>query len=263
MSKFSRSILSLALIALAVSPLGAAAEPQPSAQQIVAAADAVRNPAEPFRTTTTLVEYVSAKPKDQSVLTVYAKTDPATGQFRNLVRFVEPARDEGKVVLLDNHNLWFYDPASKASVRISPQQRLLGQAAIADVLTVNFAADYQGDLLGTETVPDSTRQPHQCWHLDLKPANDQAIYNHIEYWVESSTSYPIKAKFYADSGRLLKTLYYRDFAEQLGRTRPTGAVIIDAVDATLVTTVKFDEPKFQDIPDAWFQHDALARLKAE
>ena len=58
------------------------------------------------------------------------------------MRYVEPPRDAGKMVLLDGRSLWFYDPASKASVRISPQQRLIGQAAIGDVLTVNLAVDY-------------------------------------------------------------------------------------------------------------------------
>ena len=106
--------------------------------EIVAAADKVRNPGQPFRSTDTLTEYVAGKARDQDQLVVYAKEDPATRQYRNLVRYVEPPRDAGKMVLLDGHNLWFYDPASKASVRISPQQRLIGQAAIGDILTVEF-----------------------------------------------------------------------------------------------------------------------------
>ena len=66
----------------------------------------------------------------------------------------------------------------------------------------------------------------------------------------------------SDSGRLLKILYYRDLAPVLGATRPTGAIIIDAVDSALVTTLKFDNYKFVDIPDAWLQRDYLPRLKA-
>ena len=233
------------------------------AQDIVAAADKVRNPGEPFRSVNTLTEYVAGKPRDQDVLVVYAKENPATHQFRNLVRYVAPPRDQGKMVLLDGHVLWFYDPNSKASVRISAQQRLIGQAAIGDVLTVNLAIDYTGSLLGDETIQDASRKDRQCWHLDLKAANDQAVYNRIEYWVEHGTSYPVKAKFYSDSGRLLKILYYRGFEEQLGRIRPTEAIIIDAVDTSLVTTFKFGEFHAQAIPDAWFQRDYLPRLQPE
>src|SRR5262245_25068620 len=113
-----------------------------TAQEIVIATDSVRNPGQPFRTTLRLTEYVGGQERNHDSLVVFSKVDPATRQFRNLVHYVEPARDAGKRVLLDGHSLWFYDPDSKVSVRISAQQRLIGQAAIGDILTVNLAADY-------------------------------------------------------------------------------------------------------------------------
>ena len=234
-----------------------------TAHDIIAAADKVRNPGQPFRSTDTLTEYVSGKPRAQDQLVVYAKEDAATHQFRNLVRYVEPPRDAGKMALFDNRSLWFYDPSSQASVRISPQQRLIGQAAVGDVLTVNLAADYAGTLLGDETIADGERQQRTCWHLDLKATTDLAIYSRVEYWVEHGSYRPIKAKFYSDSGRLLKILYYRGFRAQLGAVRPGEAVIIDAVDSSLVTTIQFGDLRFQDIPETWFQRDYLPRLRAE
>jgi outer membrane lipoprotein-sorting protein len=227
-----------------------------SALDIVAKADAVRNPGRPFRGTTTITEYRAGKPEARNVLTIFSKIDPPTRQFRNLVRYVDPPRDAGKMVLL-GHELWFYDPASKASVRISPQQRLTGQASIGDVLTVNLAIDYVATLSGSEPIADAGKAQRQCFHLDLKSATPNATYNRLEYWVETGTYRPIKAKFYSDSGRLLKVLYYRDFKTSLDGVRPAQAVILDAVDSTLVTTVDFGEQKFQDIPDAWFQRDYL------
>jgi outer membrane lipoprotein-sorting protein len=252
------------LLALALASFAVAAPAQsPSAQEILAASDRIRNPSQPFRLTSSLVEFVGGKPRAQDVLFVYAKEDPATHRFRNLVRYVEPPRDAGKMALLDNHVLWFYDPASKASVRISPQQRLIGQASVGDILTVNLAADYTGTLAGSETIQDAARQDKICWHLDMTAATDLATYNRVEYWVEQATSYPIKAKFYSDSGRLLKILYFRGFSQALGVVRPTEAVIIDAVDTALVTTLKFSDYRAQEIPEAWFQRDYLPRLKAD
>lgn len=256
---FASSALSLLLF---FSLAGTTAQAQ-SAQEIIAAADKVRNAGEPFRTTNTLTEYVAGAARGSSVIVVYAKVDKATGQFRDLVRYVEPARDAGKMALLDGTVLWFYDPASKASVRISPQQRLIGQAAIGDVLTVNLALDYTGTILGAESIQDSARQKRDCWHLDMKAANDHATYNRVEYWVEKETSYPIKAKFYSDSGRLLKILYYGSYAERLGGLRPTEAIIIDAVDTALVTKISFGDYRFQEIPETWFQRDYLPRLRIE
>ncbi len=240
--------------------LGGAAYAQ-TAQEIVAAADKVRNPGQPFRTTLSLTEYVGGKERDHDTLAVFSKEDPSTRQFRNLVQYVEPARDAGKRVLLDGHSLWFYDPDSKVSVRISAQQRLIGQAAIGDILTVNLAADYTASVAGAETIDDAAHQGRRCWHLELKAASDLATYNRVEYWVEQGSFFPIKGKFYSDSGRLLKIMYFRNFAERLGAARPTEAVIIDAVDPSLATTVMFGEYAYQEIPEAWFQRDFLPRLQ--
>ena len=232
-----------------------------SAGEIVAATDRVRNPAQPFRSTLRLTEYVGGQERDHDSLVVLSKEDGATRQFRNLVQYVEPARDSGKRVLLDGHSLWFYDPSSKVSVRISAQQRLIGQAAIGDILTVNLAADYTASIVGTETLEDASRQPRKCWHLELRAGNDLAAYSRVEYWVEQGSFYPIKGKFYADSGRLLKIVYFRKFAERLGAVRPTEAIIIDAVDSSLATTAAFGEYAYQEIPEAWFQRDFLPRLE--
>lgn len=232
-----------------------------TAYEIVAAADRVRNPGRPFRSTDTLTEYVSGKPSNQNVVTVFAKEDAATHQFRNLIRFDRPSRDAGKMVLLDNRAFWFYDPASKASVRISPQQRLTGEASVADVLTINLALDYSAQIAGEETIQSADHENRACAHLLLKASNPLATYDRIEYWVEKGTHYPIKAKFYSDSGRLLKILYYRDFRETLGGMRPAEAIIVDAVSTSQVTTIDFSGFAFQEIPENWFQRDYLPRIQ--
>ena len=253
----------IAILALALSLCVTAVAHAQTAQEIVAATDKVRNPDKPFRSTLRLTEYVGGQERDHDSMILYSKEDGATRQFRNLVEYVEPPRDTGKRVLLDGHSLWFYDPNSKVSVRISAQQRLIGQAAIGDILTVNLAADYTASIVGTETIEDAARQPRQCWHLDLKASDDLATYNRVEFWVEQGTFYPIKGKFYADSGRLLKIAYFRKFAQQLGAVRPTEAIIIDAVDSSLATTATFGEYTYQEIPEAWFQRDYLPHLRAQ
>ena len=251
---------------LAACAFGALAAPglaqAATAQEIVAQSDLVRNPEQAFRTEITLTEYTGGQPRNQDVLAVYSKMDAATRQYRNLVQYLEPPRDAGKRVLLGGGALWFYDPSSKTSVRISPQQRLVGQAAIGDVLTVNLAADYQATLLGSETLEDAEHKPRLCWHLDLKASDAEATYGHAEYWVEQGSYQPIKARFYSDSGRVLKIAYYRHFGQRLGRVRPGEVVIIDAVDTALATIATFHDSAFQEVPDLWFQRDYLPRLDA-
>lgn len=265
-----KTFLEFALIATALcSQVVALPQPptdggaRPSAEDVLKGSDHSRNPDQPFRVTLAIVEYVNNKPRDRTGLIVYSRENKQTGQFDNLVRWAEPPRDAGKLVLLRGANLWFYDPASKASIRISPQQRLTGQASNGDVLTVNLARDYDSTIVSEENLLDADHKGRDCWHLDMKAATPDAIYNRIEYWVERGTFRSIKGKFYADSGRLLKIAYYHKYEEQLGGMRPTEVVLIDAVNSNLATTIGYSDYRFQEIPDSWFQRDYLPRVRAE
>lgn len=236
---------------------------QPAANEIMEGIDSVRNPGRPYRVMLALTEYVNSKPRDRDGLVVYVKQDERSRQFNNLVRYAEPPRDAGKMVLFKGNNLWFYDPNSKASIRISPQQRLIGQASEGDVLTVNLARDYTAKVVGEETLQDADHHNRVCWHLDMAAATPDAVYNRVEYWAERGTYHPIKGKFYSDSGRLLKIAYYHKYEEQAGGLRPAQVILIDAVNSNLATTIDYSDYRFEDIPDAWLQRDYMARLKPE
>jgi len=235
----------------------------PTAQAILAASDAVRNPDKPFGLTVTLVEYRNSKQTDSNTLNVYSKADTNSGQFRSLIRFAAPARDMNKLMLKNGNDLWFFDPSSKASIRLSPQQRLLGQAANGDVVTVNLAKDYKAELAGEESIQDGDRQTRKCYKLALTGAAPDVTYNRIEMWIDIPTSRPVKARFYTESGQLLKTAYYRRYQQQLGLERPTEAIIIDVLDPSWVTVMRYSDYAYRDIPEAWLQRDYLPRFKPE
>jgi hypothetical protein len=235
----------------------------PSAAEIVAQTDKVRSPQGAYRVTVGLVEYVNGKARDKVDLAVHAKLYPDTHRFKNLVRYAAPPRDAGKLVLLSGASMWFYDPASKASIRISPQQRLMGQASNGDVVTVNLALDYKPKLLGEEKIQDADRKEREVWHLQLDAATSEAMYSRLEFWIEKGTYRPVKSKFYSDSGRLLKIAYYRKYESQLGMDRATETVIIDAVNASLVTKMTYSDFRAEEAKDVWFSRDFLPRFKEE
>ena len=243
--------------------LAALAQAAPDAQAILAASDAVRNPPRPFAVTVTLVEYRNAKQTDTNTLTVYSKADASSGQYRSLLRFVAPQRDANKLMLKNGNDLWFFDPASQASIRLSPQQRLLGQASNGDVVTVNLAKDYRAELEGEEDLADGERVMRHCHKLGLAAVGPDVAYHRVEMWVDTTTSRPVKARFFAESGHLLKTAYYRKFQPQLGRERPTEVVIIDGLDPAWVTVLRYSDFAARDVPDSWLQRDYLPRFKPE
>jgi hypothetical protein len=243
--------------------LGFAAHAAPTAQAILAASDAVRNPDKPFSLTVALVEYKNGKQTDGNTLNVYSKAETNSGQFRSLIRFVAPVRDANKLMLKNGNDLWFFDPSSKASIRLSPQQRLLGQAANGDVVTVNLAKDYKAELAGEESIQDGERQTRKCYKLTLAGVAPDVTYNRIEMWIDMASSRPVKARFYTESGQLLKTAYYRRYQPNLGVERPTEAVIIDGLDPNWVTVMRYSDYAYREIPEAWLQRDYLPRFKPE
>jgi len=235
----------------------------PDAQSVLAASDRIRNPGRPFAVTTSLLEYRSGVLADTTTLAVYSKEDANNGQFRSLLRFAAPARDVNKLMLKNGNDLWFFDPSSRVSIRISPQQRLLGQAANGDVVTINLAKDYQARLVAEEDIQDGDLKPRHCYKLMLDAVTPDVTYHRIEFWVDSNNSRPVKSKYYTESGRLLKTAFYRRFQPELGAERPTEIVIIDGLDTRWVTVIRMSEYAWRDFPDAWLQTDYLPRFKPE
>lgn len=235
----------------------------PDPQEILRASDAVRNPGKPYRVKLTLTEYEDGKQVNTNTLLTYSREQEGSSQFATLAAFVLPLRDAGKLMLRNGNDMWFFDPSTKASVRLSPQQRLMGQASNGDVMTVNLGRDYQAKLLAEEEVTDGERKLRKAYKLGLSASTTTATYTTIEFWVDQETSKPIKGRYFAESGHLLKTVYYRRYQPQLGRDRPTESVIIDGLNPQLVTVMRFSDFSTPTMPTAWFQRDYLPRFQPE
>lgn len=260
---FRRRFLKCALLGPGFVGISAAGASNPDAQALLARSDAIRNPSRPFRVTLTLTEFEKKLQVNTTTLVSFARTLEDGGQFASLVRFVQPVRDAGKVMLKNGSDLWFYDPGTKSAVRISPQQRLMGQAANGDVVTVNFSRDYQATIGAEESIRDGERQTRDAYKLMLGASSADATYGAIELWLDRNSAAPIKARFFAESGRLLKTAFYRKFQTELGAERPTETVIIDGLDPQAVTIVRLSEYGFRNVPTSWFQRDYLPRFTAD
>lgn len=245
----------------------AAAQAAPAAdedaQALLARSDAVRNPAGSFSARTVLTEFRKGKQNSASTLQVYTRPARSGGQYDNLVRFVAPARDTGKLMLRNGLDLWFYDPATRASVRISPQQRLLGQASNGDVMTTNLARDYKAERAGAETVKDGEGVERQTVRLKLSAERSDVPYLRVDYWIDPADGRPVMARYYTAEERLLKTAYFRKFQPVLGALRPIETVIIDGLDPDWVTLMQVSQQTLREVPEAWMQRDYLPRFSGE
>lgn len=252
-----RPILLLSML-LSLHSLALAAQ---DPQELLLASDSIRNPGRPFSVKLTLTEFEGGKQVDTSVLESYSRARDDGGQFASIVKFIMPARDVGKLMLRNGDDMWFFDPNTKASIRLSPQQRLMGQASNGDVVTVNLAKDYVAKLLAEEETVDGERRRRNSYKLALAASTPTATYPNVELWVDAENNRPIKARFFAESGRLLKTVYYRRYEQQLGKERPTETVIIDGLNPQSVTLIRYSEFATPSIPLIWFNRDYLPNFR--
>jgi hypothetical protein len=207
-----------------------------------------------------LVEYRKKKLSDTSTVEVYVQQGREDGQAKNLVRFVAPQRELGKLVLHNGLEVWFYDPASKASVRLSPQARLLGLASVGDVMSMNLAKSYGAKIVSHEVTEDDAKQPRRAVKLRLFAERQDTPYAAADYWIEEETYRPIKAQFFTEEGRLLKFAFFRRYQAVMGRARPTETIIIDGLDPSWITVVRQDDIRPKAISQTWFQRGFLPHI---
>ena len=227
-----------------------------SAHDILMRSDTIRNPQESFVVNVTISQYENGRLDDQTRVTTHSRKD-GDGQFLTLVHIDTPAVDKGKILLRNGNNLWMFDPKSKASVRISPRQRLLGNASSGDVITSNLALDYSVALSGQETVQDGDKNERTAWKLHLTASTAYAPYTSVDLWVDSTNNRPLKGMFYGQSGKLLKVAWYRGWKDVLGVIRPTEVVIGDGFAKSKVTVMQMEHYRPQDLPLSWFNKEWL------
>lgn len=235
----------------------------PNANELVVKSDKIRNPDKSFRMKTALIEYRNNKETQKMLFSVYSKPNLKTGEYNTLIKFLEPSKDYGKLMLKDGANIWFFDPLSKSTARISPQQRLMGQTSNGDVMTINFSNDYAASIVKEENITSADKKKIDCYMLELTAKDNAANYFRIEYWLAKDDANPVKANFYSASNRLTKIIFYRNYKNELGAMRPTEAIIIDGIDKNFVTRMIFSNFEFLDIKDEVFQKSALQNFKLD
>ncbi|WP_136443387.1 outer membrane lipoprotein-sorting protein [Pacificoceanicola onchidii] len=245
--------------AVSMGSLGLPAFAANNAATILKKTDAIRNPQRSFAVDVSLINYERGKVKEKTSVTTYSR--PTGSQFQTLVHINAPSADRGKILLRNGNNLWLYDPSSKASVRISPRQRLLGNASNGDVVSSNLVGDYNVSLSGSETVAGGDKKNYSCHKLRLTQKASSAPYSAVDFWVDQKSNQPIKGKYYTSSGKLIKVAWYRKLKNAMGATRPTEIIIADGFDPNKVTVMTMGNYRAKDIPSSWFKKEWLPNFK--
>lgn len=175
---------------------------------------------------------------------------------RSLVSFLSPEREKGRAMLKEGKNMWLYIPGTRKVIRITPAQRLIGQASNGDVMGTTLSKQYQIDALAPAEV---NQQP--SWKLELSTSAEGSTYGRIELWLSQQADHaPLQAKFYSRSGKHLKTAEYLSTMEVNGEPKLAQVKLIDAIRPQHYTVMTFSQYQKEDLDAALFNKDALKYL---
>jgi putative ABC transport system permease protein len=212
------------------------------AGEILKQADEFRNPGAwpSLRVRTRIDNFESDKLSETADYDVAIKGD------NSLVTFLSP-KTKGQSLLMRGDDMWLYLPSVARGVRITPIQRLLGNASNGDLARLRYSIDYAPTMGGEETVNGLP-----CIVLELQAARKAATYQRIKYAVRKSDSMPVKADFFLASGRHIKTAFFDEPKVFDGHQAITRIIIYDDLKTASKTVMTFQDFQPQRIDDKIF-----------
>lgn len=249
MARFGAALL---LFAACVGPASASDSPEVDslARELLLRADRVRFPAEGFQVDIVITTTAPGSEPEERAYRILSN-----GNSQTLVQTTAPAVDRNQILLMRDRDLWAFLPNLSQPIRLPLSQRLTGQVANGDLARANFVGDYEPRVLRRETLDGETYDV-----LQLEAIDRWVTYRKVLYWVNAKNSRPHKAEFYAISGRLLKTAWYRDYEALGGQIRPTLLIIEDALRKDHRSELEYSDMVMRDLPDRIFTKDYLKKL---
>ncbi len=222
-----------------------------SPDEIVARADEVRSPQLDY---IVRVKVTSMKPGRSNRVATYEVL--VKGKEKTIIKTLSPPVDRGTSLLMLGRDLWAFLPDVSKPIRISLQQRLIGEVANGDIARANFSGDYDARLLRTENIGGRS-----YYVLELVAKYDDVTYGKVAYWVDARNFHPFKAEFYAVSGRLLKTCSYEGYRELAGRQRPTRLVLENPLVKGQKSVIEYDSMVLRKLPSKYFTKNYMKKLR--
>jgi hypothetical protein len=266
------------LLPLALSLLAAAATASAQAQDVATllkASDKFRMSADNLQVDTLIqIQNADGTPDKERRYKVFAQAGR-----KSLVLMQSPA-EAGQKVLMLGDDFWLLMPNSQRPLRITPMQKLLGDASTGDIATMSWAEDYNGRLVGEEpceppattsanaagvataagsVAPPPTQKPPQaCLHLSLNAARKGVTYQRIELWLGKARHEPVRADLYVLSDKLAKQARFV-MDKPAAPTMVTEMVLMDQVSNHKTTHVTYLDRKERVVPPEWLNPMFLVR----
>jgi hypothetical protein len=234
--------------ACASTPACSFAEIDPA--EIIQKVDDVRSPQVDY---TIAIEVTSYLPNRKPRTTRYEVM--VKGPERTIIKTVFPETERGRILLMRDKDLWAFFPDVSKPLRLSMQERLIGEVSNGDIARLNFAGDYNAKILREERIADK-----DYYVLELLAKTSDVTYAKAILWAEKETYWPLKAEFYALSGRLLKNCSYEAYAMLAEKVRPTQLVMEDPITKGKKSVITYGAISIGEIPEKYFTKDYMKKI---
>jgi outer membrane lipoprotein-sorting protein len=176
------------------------------------------------------------------------------GTEKTYVEFMSP-REKGQHLLMLGDDMWVFLPDTSRPVRITPLERLSGDASNGDVARTNYAADYTPVFVRTEKIGSD-----ECHVLNLTAKRKGATYQRILYWLRVQDDRPVKAEFYLTSGKLIKSATFDEFLTVGGREQLRRMTLYDEIRHNSHSVLDYSGIAPRELPDKLFYQGRTDRF---
>ena len=227
-------------------------ESSPDTTRWLEVADKTRNAFDEAVITARASQVVDGKVASSTDFEVYTK-----GRDRGVIVFRSGA-NKGRKVLTDGPRMWILIPGATRPIPVTPNQRLLGGASMADVASLRFSTDYTATLKPeTETVAGK-----QCRVLELQAKSPTAPYPRVLMWWNEADKLPAKVLFHLPSGKEAKEITFTKFSTKAARTIVSEMEIRDLLskDPKTITRLEYLDYRPGKLDDALFTPEGAKGL---
>jgi len=167
--------------------------------------------------------------------------------------YLAPAIDKGRSTLRLGDNMWLYIPNIGKPIRITSMQSIIGGVFNnADIMRLDYSAEYDAVNLD-ESSGD--------YILDLKAKTKTVSYDSLKMWVIKKNNIVEKVECYAASGKLIKTLDFKNVKDFGGGiVRPAVIETTSPLYKNYKSVMIYSKIKRKKFPDEVFTMDYLSRL---
>jgi len=154
----------------------------------------------------TILSYSMDLGKDSKSIMFFQSPADVKGTGFLSWQYDDPDRDDDK---------WLYLPAMKKVRRISgtsaKNENFMGSDFTYDDMGGRNVDEDEHSMIGEESIDG-----FQCWVVESKPLESDAVYSRTVSWIRQDALIPVKVEFYDRMGELLKTLRAFDITQEAG-----------------------------------------------